>query len=218
MFRVRPSTPSRSSRSPNSPRAGKRCWPAPGTAAAAPRDGRRRRRRRRTGACRAQYRLAATARRRRPRSTLVTREALLPSHNRARPPACSRGFSPSEGSRSWPASRHAGRAGRLICADGAAVAFDEALWVTEAARRAMACRDRAARSTAGGFVEIDETLRSPADARCSPPATSRRCAAIRARRPGSTRCARAAARRQSASRAGRRSRCAARCRNGGRWR
>ncbi len=53
--------------------------------------------------------------------------------------------------------------GRLIAADGSAILFDEALWVTEAAGAPWLAATGLPLD-ARGFVVIDETLRSPADA------------------------------------------------------
>src|SRR5207244_2781781 len=54
-------------------------------------------------------------------------------------------------------------AGNLIAADGAEIAFDEALWVTEAAGAPWLV-DTGLPLDQRGFVVIDETYRSPADA------------------------------------------------------
>ena len=54
--------------------------------------------------------------------------------------------------------------GALVCADGRRIAFDEALWVTEAGA-APWLAETGLPLTEGGFVAIDETLRSPADPR-----------------------------------------------------
>src|SRR5207244_3917617 len=53
-------------------------------------------------------------------------------------------------------------AGNLIAADGAEIAFDEALWVTEAAGAPWLV-DTGLPLDQRGFVVIDETYRSPAD-------------------------------------------------------
>ena len=94
--------------------------------------------------------------------TLVTRDALLPSHNarvrsRFARILAERGIRVVAGN---PVVRV--EPGRLILADGDAVAFDEALWVTEAAA-APWLAETGLPLDAGGFVAIDETLRSPAD-------------------------------------------------------
>ena len=95
---------------------------------------------------------------------LVTREALLPSHNRGVRRMFERIFADRR------IAVVAGDAvirvepGMLICADGRRVEFDEALWVTEAGA-APWLADTGLPLTDGGFVVIDETLRSPADPR-----------------------------------------------------
>jgi selenide, water dikinase len=99
-----------------------------------------------------------------PEVTLVTREALLPSHNRDVRRRFERIFARRG------VALVAGTAvvrvepGILVCADGRHIAFDEALWVTEAGAAAW-LGETGLPLTAGGFVEIDETLRSPADPR-----------------------------------------------------
>ncbi len=52
--------------------------------------------------------------------------------------------------------------GTLICADGKRIAFDEALWVTEAGAASWLA-ETGLPLTAGGFIAIDETLRSTGD-------------------------------------------------------
>lgn len=94
--------------------------------------------------------------------TLVTRDKLLPSHNRQvcrllERECARRGVVLVTGgavSRVEP--------GLLVCDDGREIAFDEALWVTEAGA-APWLAETGLPLTAGGFVAIDETLRSPAD-------------------------------------------------------
>jgi selenide,water dikinase len=97
-----------------------------------------------------------------PEVTLVTRDALLPSHNqrvRAK-------FSRILAERAIrvvdnnPVARV--EAGRLILGDGAAMPFDEALWVTEAAA-APWLAETGLPLDACGFVETDDYLRSPGD-------------------------------------------------------
>ena len=96
--------------------------------------------------------------------TLVTRDGLLPSHNRR-----VRGLfeqilaerriavlTDSEIVRVEP--------GSLICARGKPIAFDEALWVTEAGA-APWLAETGLPLTAGGFITTDETLRSTGDKR-----------------------------------------------------
>ncbi|HXP04546.1 MAG TPA: selenide, water dikinase SelD [Stellaceae bacterium] len=97
-----------------------------------------------------------------PQITLVTREALLPSHNAA----VRRRFDTIFGERGIrlvagdPVARI--ESGKLILASGATVEFDEALWVTEAAAAPWLVETGLALD-AGGFVEVDEYLRSPND-------------------------------------------------------
>lgn len=94
--------------------------------------------------------------------TLVTREGLLPSHNRPVQRIFARLFA-ERGIRAvtdTPIVRV--EPGRLIGADGSAIEFDEALWVTEAAG-APWLADTGLPLDERGFVVIDETLRSPAD-------------------------------------------------------
>jgi selenide, water dikinase len=109
----------------------------------------------------AQYRLAALCRQP-PEVRLVTREALLASHNRrvrGRVEAifARRGIEVVAGN---PVVRV--EPGVLACADGSRFAFDEALWVTEAGA-APWLAETGLPLTADGFVVIDETLRSPAE-------------------------------------------------------
>jgi selenide,water dikinase len=102
--------------------------------------------------------LLATA----PEITLVTREGLLPSHNRAVRRIFARLLA-ERGIRTLtdnPIVRV--EPGRLIAADGSAIPFDEALWVTEAVG-APWLADTGLPLDERGFVVIDETLRSPAD-------------------------------------------------------
>lgn len=97
-----------------------------------------------------------------PEVTLVTRDALLPSHNsgvRAKFTRIlrERGIAVVAGN---PVVRV--EPGRLALEDGTAVPFDEALWVTEAAAAPWLAETGLALD-AGGFVETDEYLRSPSD-------------------------------------------------------
>ncbi|HKS88995.1 MAG TPA: selenide, water dikinase SelD [Stellaceae bacterium] len=97
-----------------------------------------------------------------PQVTLVTREALLPSHNAAVRRRFARllderGIRAVTGN---PIVRV--EPGRLVAADGAAVEFDEALWVTEAAGAPWLAATGLPLDERG-FVVIDECLRSPAD-------------------------------------------------------
>jgi len=97
-----------------------------------------------------------------PEVTLVTREGLLPSHNKR----VQRLFARTLAERGIrvvadnPIVRV--EPGRLIAADGAEIAFDEALWVTEAAG-APWLADTGLPLDQRGFVIIDETYRSKAD-------------------------------------------------------
>jgi selenide,water dikinase len=98
-----------------------------------------------------------------PEVTLVTREGLLPSHN----DAVRRRFEiifRERGIRivaNNPIVRV--EPGRLVAADGTAIDFDEALWVTEAAG-APWLAETGLPLDERGFVLIEETYRSPADA------------------------------------------------------
>ena len=96
--------------------------------------------------------------------TLVTRDALLPSHNcrvrlRFERIFAERGIALLTGSEIMRVEP-----GALVCADGRRIGFDEALWVTEAGAASWLA-ETGLPLTADGFVAIDETLRSPAD-RC----------------------------------------------------
>ncbi len=99
-----------------------------------------------------------------PEITLVSRDALLPSHNR-RVRRLIEGILAARGIALLP-HREIVRAeqGSLIDAAGAHIAFDEALWVTEAGA-APWLAETGLPLTAEGFVAIDETLRSPGDQR-----------------------------------------------------
>jgi selenide,water dikinase len=109
----------------------------------------------------AQHRLAELLNSR-PEVTLVTREGLLPSHNKR----VRQRFARILGERGIrvvannPIVRV--EPGRLITADGAEIGFDEALWVTEAAG-APWLAETGLPLDQRGFVIIDETYRSPAD-------------------------------------------------------
>ncbi len=99
-----------------------------------------------------------------PEATLITRDALLPSHNRRVRRAFERTFAERGIAVLTGSPVTCVEPGALLCADGRRIAFDEALWVTEAgAARWLA--DTGLPLTEGGFVAIDETLRSPADPR-----------------------------------------------------
>ncbi|HVC51736.1 MAG TPA: selenide, water dikinase SelD [Stellaceae bacterium] len=97
-----------------------------------------------------------------PEVTLVTREALLPSHNAG----VRRRFARLLGERGIRVitSNRVVRVepGRLLLADGETAGFDEALWVTEAAA-APWLAETGLPLDPGGFVVTDETMRSPAD-------------------------------------------------------
>ncbi len=97
-----------------------------------------------------------------PEVTLVTREGLLPSHNAAvrrrfASILAERGICALTGN---PIVRV--EPGHLIAADGTAIAFDEVLWVTEAAGAPWLAKTGLPLDERG-FLVIDETLRSPAD-------------------------------------------------------
>jgi selenide,water dikinase len=98
-----------------------------------------------------------------PEVTLVTREGLLPSHN----DAVRRRFATIFRERGIrvvannPIVRV--EPGQLIAADGTVIEFDEALWVTEAAG-APWLAETGLPLDERGFIIIDETYRSPADA------------------------------------------------------
>lgn len=97
-----------------------------------------------------------------PEVTLVTREGLLPSHNQRVRRRFVTLFA-ERGIRAVtdnPVVRV--EPGRLICADGTAIRFDEALWVTEAAGAPWLAATGLPLD-ARGFLLVDETLRSPAD-------------------------------------------------------
>jgi selenide, water dikinase len=97
-----------------------------------------------------------------PEVTLVTRDALLPSHN----PRVRAKFSQILAERgvrvvaNSPVARVEPE--RLILADASEIAFDEALWVTEASAAPWLAETGLALDQ-NGFVEIDEYLRSPTD-------------------------------------------------------
>jgi selenide,water dikinase len=97
-----------------------------------------------------------------PEVMLATREILLPSHNpRVRAKfariLAERGIRVVTGN---PVQRV--EPGRLILADGNAIPFDEALWVTEAAAAPWLAETGLALD-GDGFVATDEYLRSPSD-------------------------------------------------------
>ncbi|MGH7029024.1 MAG: selenide, water dikinase SelD, partial [Stellaceae bacterium] len=95
--------------------------------------------------------------------TLVTRDRLLASHNRRVGRLLER-----VGARRGIVVITDGAVarvepGRLVCTDGQSIEFDEALWATEAGAAPWLV-ETGLPLTADGFVAIDETLRSPADA------------------------------------------------------
>lgn len=97
-----------------------------------------------------------------PEVTLVTRDALLPSHNsavrrRLETMFRQRGIRVATGCEIVRVEP-----GRLIAADGGAIGFDEALWVTDAAA-APWLSETGLDLTDEGFVVIDETYRSVSD-------------------------------------------------------
>ncbi len=96
--------------------------------------------------------------------TLVTREALLPSHNRHVRRQFDRIFAERGIALAAGIAVVRVEPGALIRADGRRIEFDEALWVTEAGA-APWLADTGLPLTDGGFVAIDESLRSPADPR-----------------------------------------------------
>jgi selenide, water dikinase len=97
-----------------------------------------------------------------PDVTLVTRDALLPSHNAAVRHRFETIFR-ERGIRLLAGDPVAlVEPSKLILASGAAVEFDEALWVTEAAAAPWLVETGLALG-AGGFVEVDEYLRSTSD-------------------------------------------------------
>ena len=95
--------------------------------------------------------------------TLVTREALLPSHNSRVRRLFERILAEREIAVLTDSEIVRVEPGTLISADGRRITFDEALWVTEAG---AACwlAETGLPLTGGGFIAIDETLRSIGDA------------------------------------------------------
>jgi selenide, water dikinase len=96
--------------------------------------------------------------------TLVTRDELLPSHNRHVRRRFERIFAARGIILAVDTTVARVERGALICADGRRIGFDEALWVTEAGAASWLA-DTGLALTTGGFVAVDETLRSPADPR-----------------------------------------------------
>jgi selenide, water dikinase len=111
----------------------------------------------------AQYRLARLCESE-PGVTLVTREALLPSHNRGVRRRVARIFAERGIALAVGNAVLRVEPGVLVCADGRRIAFDEALWVTEAGAASWLA-ETGLPLTVGGFVAIDERLRSPAEPR-----------------------------------------------------
>jgi selenide,water dikinase len=99
-----------------------------------------------------------------PEVALVTRDALLPSHNRRVRRLFERIFAERGVAVLTDSPVIRVEPGALVLADGRRIAFDAALWVTEAGA-APWLADTGLPLTEGGFVAIDETLRSPADPR-----------------------------------------------------
>jgi selenide,water dikinase len=94
--------------------------------------------------------------------TLVTREALLPSHNRRVRRLFERVLAERRVAVLTDSEIVRVEPGALIGDDGKRIAFDEALWVTEAGA-APWLAETGLPLTADGFVAIDETLRSTGD-------------------------------------------------------
>jgi selenide,water dikinase len=110
----------------------------------------------------AQHRLAGLLKAK-PEVTLVTREELLPSHNRRVRRLFARILAERDirAVADNPIVRV--EPGRLIAANGAEIGFDEALWVTEAAGASWLA-ETGLPLDERGFLVVDETYRSPADA------------------------------------------------------
>ncbi len=94
--------------------------------------------------------------------TLMTREGLLPSHNRGVRDVLARILEQRGIRVLTDAPVVSVEPGRLIAADGRTVAFDEALWVTEASG-APWLADTGLPLDERGFLLVDETLRSAGD-------------------------------------------------------
>ena len=84
----------------------------------------------------------------------------------------------------------AARDGTAALGGGAAVPLDEILWVTQAGAPPWP-RAAGLAVDGGGFIEVDDTLRSTSHPDVFAAGTSRRWSGIPARRPGCSRCARA---------------------------
>jgi selenide,water dikinase len=111
----------------------------------------------------AQHRLAGLGNGQ-PEVTLVTRDALLPSHNLRVRRRIERIFGRRGIALAAGAAVLRVEPGALVCADGRRIAFDAALWVTEAGAAAW-LGGTGLPLTADGFVAIDERLRSLGDPR-----------------------------------------------------
>src|SRR5271167_4372963 len=88
--------------------------------------------------------------------TLVTREALLPSHNRWVRRLFERILAERRVAVLTDSEIVRVEPGKLICAEGKRIAFDEALWVTEAGA-APWLAETGLPLTVDGFIAIDET-------------------------------------------------------------
>jgi selenide,water dikinase len=109
----------------------------------------------------AQYRLAGL-RAGAVEATLVTRGALLPSHNGRVRRLFERIFAERRVAVLTDSEIVRVEPGSLICDDGRRIEFDEALWVTEAGAAAWLV-ETGLPLTPDGFIAIDETLRSTGD-------------------------------------------------------
>jgi len=94
--------------------------------------------------------------------TLVTREGLLPSHNGRVRRLFARILAERRITVLTGSEIVCVEPGSLVCANGRRIEFDEALWVTEAGA-APWLAETALPLTPGGFIAIDETLRSTGD-------------------------------------------------------
>ena len=186
-------------------------------AAAAPRRGRRRRRRGRARALG-----AASARRtarRRGRGNPGHPRGAAAVAQRAGSAGCSSGSSPSAGSTVLTDSAVVRvEPGALICADGRRIEFDEALWVTEAGAAPWLAETGLPLTAGGLHRDRRKAALDRRPERSSPPATSRRCSPIRARRRVSTRSGRARRSPPICAARSPASGCGAPCRSGARWR
>ena len=111
----------------------------------------------------AQHRLAGLCNSR-PEVILVTRDALLASHHRRVRRRVERIFARRGVALAAGTAVLRVEPGALFCADGRRIAFDAALWVTEAGAAAWLA-ETGLPLTADGFVAIDERLRSLGDPR-----------------------------------------------------